>query len=178
MYHAISKVGTRALALVLALALGASGCGFRPLYGTASVDGRGHAVETHLAAIEIEPIANRLGQQVHNYLRDGMNPQGQPGSAAYFLDVRVAESSPGGLARRDLGASRTNIELEATFWLRDGADKVLLADTARAVTGFDVFRDPLNDISALEDAEDRTAQLLARMITSRVAAYFAQTGAP
>jgi LPS-assembly lipoprotein len=165
-------------AFVLALFLALAGCGFRPLYGRASKDAQGYSLEARMAAIEIRPIADRLGQQVHNHLRDSLNPGGQPDNPAYYLDVRVLETTPGGLSRRDLGASRVNIRLLATFWLRDPNDEVLFTDTATAVTGFDVFRDPLNDISAFEDAESRTAELLARMIASRIGAYFSVAKAP
>ena len=168
----------RALALVLMLALALPGCGFRPLYGKASLDSQGHTTEARLSAIEILPIADRLGQQVHNYLRDSMNPTGQPANPAYRLEVVVLETNPGGLTRRDLGASRVNVQLRAIYRLYDASDNLLLTDTAKAVTGFDVFRDPLNDISALEDAEERTAELLAQLITARVAAYFSLASAP
>jgi len=164
--------------LVIVLSLAINGCGFRPLYGRTSADSEGYPVESRLAAVQIEPIADRLGQYVHNYLRDGMNPMGQPKQPVYFLSVQVVETNPGGLSRRDLGASRLNVQLRAYFALRDAEYNVLLNDTAKAVTGFDVFRDPLNDISAKEDAEKRTAELLAQMITARVAAYFSIASAP
>lgn len=163
---------------MIAAGLALSGCGFRPLYGKASEDAEGYTVNAHMAAIEIRPISDRLGQMVHNALRNSLNPKGEPDRPAYYLDVRVAESNPGGLSRRDLGASRVNVELLGTFWLRDGNDAVLLQGTQQAITGFDVFRDPLNDLSALEDAERRTAELLARMIAARLAAYFSVAEAP
>jgi hypothetical protein len=68
--------------------------------------------------------------------------------------------------------------LRGYFTLSDGLDSVLLTDTAMAFTGYDVFQDPLNDISAMEDAQDRAAMLLAQMITARVAAYFSIASAP
>ena len=163
---------TLAIALALALAAPVQGCGFRPLYGQASRDSAGYSTEARLSAIEIAPIANRLGQQVHNYLRDAINPSGRPDTPAYRLEVVLVESNPGGLTRRDLGASRTNVALRAYFTLYDATDNPLLQDSAKATTGFDVFRDPLNDISAEEDAQERASRLLAQLIAARLAAYF------
>ncbi len=149
-----------------------TGCGFHPLYGTPGVDSHGYEMERKLAAIEILPIANRVGQQVHNYLLNNLNPGGPPQNPVYFLNVDIDQSAPGGLSRSDLDASRTNVQLTGYYTLSDQAGTILLSDSARAITGFDVFRDPLNDISAKEDARARSAELLARQIANRLAAYF------
>ena len=93
------------MALALAIALALPGCGFRPLYGKSSLDAQGYSTEARLSAVEIAPIADRLGQQVHNYLRDAMNPTGQPANPAYRLEVVVIETNPGGLTRRGADGS-------------------------------------------------------------------------
>ncbi len=158
----------RSFALAGALAP-LAGCGFRPLYGRPNADAAG--VDHQMAGIRIEPISDRLGQQLHNALRDRFNPLGQPAAAAYSLEVTLVQRLYGALARRDLSASRRNVELNAFYRLKDAAGKLLLSDRSQIVTGYDEFDDPLNDISALEDAQRRNTLQLADQIRTRIAVF-------
>jgi len=160
----------QSLALAGAFAL-LAGCGFRPLYGQANTNSTGVSVDHQMATVRIEPIANRLGQDLHNALRDRFNPLGQPSSAGYSLQVRVGERVYGALARRDLSASRRNVELNAFYWLKDGAGNIVMSERSVITTGYDEFDDPLNDISSFEDAERRGTLQLADQIRTRVAVF-------
>jgi LPS-assembly lipoprotein len=60
-----------------------SGCGFKPLYGTAG----GRDIPAELAKVEILPISDRSGQILRNGLIDKMNPGGRPTGAKYKLLV-------------------------------------------------------------------------------------------
>ena len=57
---------SRALLLFAVLALGPTGCGFRPMYGVPS--GPASSVDANLAAIRVGPIKDRIGQQLRNAL--------------------------------------------------------------------------------------------------------------
>ena len=155
-----------------AVGLGTSlaGCGFRPMYGTAS-GAAGTRVDQQMAEIHISPIADRQGQQLHNALRDRFNPLGQPSTSAYTLDITQITRTYGALARRDLSASRRNVQMNASYVLRDSSGNVVLNDRAVSTTGYDEFDDPLNDISAYEDAVRRNTLQLADQIRTRVAVY-------
>ncbi|HKP25532.1 MAG TPA: LPS assembly lipoprotein LptE [Dongiaceae bacterium] len=152
-----------------------AGCGFRPMYGnasatTASSTGGGR-VDQQMAGIHIDAIANREGQQLHNALRDRFNPLGQPADSPYTLGVNLTIRSYGALSRRDLSATRRNVELNAYYSLRDGADKVVMTDRSVITTGYDEFDDPLNDISAYRDSVRRGTLQLAEQIRTRVAVF-------
>ncbi len=166
-----------ALGLLLgAVALSAAGCGWKPLYGTRMPTGASTGsvgIDQQLAAVRVEPIANRLGQQLHNQLRDGLNPLGQPASSNYRLSVNLAVRTYGALTRSDLSATRRNVEVTAFYELVDNSGNVVLKDSSQTLTGYDEFDDPLNDISANESAQERSTIQLAEMIKMRLAAYFA-----
>src|SRR5262245_3375797 len=133
-----------------------AGCGFHPMYGTASATtASGAAVDQQMAGIRIEAIGDREGQELHNALRDRFNPLGQPGASTYSLNVDLDIRTYGALARRDLSASRRNVEMNAFYTLNDISDHVVLKDRAVITSGYDQFDDPLNDISAYEDAVRR-----------------------
>ncbi len=157
-----------------------AGCGFRPLYGTRSLSGAptgSPSIDQQLAAVRIDPISDRLGQQLHNALRDGLNPLGQPVSSTHHLSIKLTVRTYGALTRTDLSATRRNVELTAFYSLIDNAGEVALRDSSQIVTGYDEFDDPLNDISANESALERSTVALAEVIKTRLAAHFAQTQA-
>jgi LPS-assembly lipoprotein len=154
------------------------GCGWQPLYGTRTPIGTptsSPGIDRQLTAVRIDPIANRLGQQLHNQLRDRMNPLGQPAAATHNLSVQLAVRTYGALTRSDLSATRRNVEITAFYKLVDGSGKTVLQGSSQTLTGYDEFDDPLNDISANESAQERSTIQLAEMIKTRVAAYFAQS---
>lgn len=174
---ALGFLGAAALGLT-AGALG--GCGFKPLYGSRTPDGAATGnvgIDRQLAGIRVEPIANRLGQQVHNALRDGFNPLGQPAASTHRLSINLVVRTYGALARSDLSATRRNVEITAFYRLTDSAGNQVLSDSSQANTGYDEFDDPLNDLTANEHAQERAALQLAEMIKTRVAAFFAQNTA-
>lgn len=175
---ALRLLGAAALAVGPIGAL--SGCGFRPLYGNRTPGGAptgSVSINQQLAGIRVEPIANRLGQQVHNALRDGLNPLGQPVASTHRLAVSLTVRTYGALAQRDLSASRRNVEVTASYQLTDSAGTVILVDYAQTQTGYDEFDDPINDISANDHALERSALQIAEQIKLRLAAFFAQNTA-
>jgi LPS-assembly lipoprotein len=148
-----------------------AGCGFQPMYGKANTNAAGTSVDRQMASIRIEPISDRVGQQLHNALRDRLNPLDQPADEAYSLQVNLTVRVYGALARRDLSASRRNVELNAFYYLKDSAGNQLMNDRSVITTGYDEFDDPLNDLSAFEDAERRGTLQIADQIRTRVAVF-------
>ncbi|WP_119302528.1 LPS assembly lipoprotein LptE [Dongia deserti] len=166
--------------LVLAGAFAAlAGCGFRPMYGSANTNEAGVTVHQQVARVEISPISNREGQQLHNALRDRFNPLGQPDLSTYSLDVSLSIRTYGALSRRDLSASRRNVEMNAFYSLRDRSGNVVMTERAAITTGYDEFDDPLNDLTAYQDTLRRGTLQLADQIHTRVAVFLtAGTPAP
>jgi hypothetical protein len=88
--------------MIVALVL-LAGCGFQPLYGT-TVSGSG-ATEK-LGQIRIDPIPDRIGQQIRNFLLDRLNPYGQPARPVFRLIVKPTVSSTDLGIERDETATR------------------------------------------------------------------------
>jgi LPS-assembly lipoprotein len=107
-----------ALALLGLLALG--GCGWQPLYGQVH-DSNGAAIggnaAPRLAEVHVLPVADRVGQNLYNQLRDRINPGGVPADPQYDLVIRVAEHTTQLLILQDQTASRTDLTLNPTFIL-------------------------------------------------------------
>ncbi len=172
---------SRTLVLALAacaLALGA--CGFRPLYGGSD---RVSVAYRQLAAVRIEPIEDRIGQQLHNQLSDLLNPKGRPAKAAYVLYVDLEGGSEGLAVAKTKLATRTNFRLTAQYRLlsADG-DVTLLGGSNVVVSSYNVLSNAFTTLIAENDAKARAAEEMAFGIRSRLAAYFAtissRQGAP
>jgi LPS-assembly lipoprotein len=175
----------RAVAAAAALGLLALGaCGFQPVYG----GGAGSTQVSELQQIRIAPIGERRGQQLHNALRDLINPQGQPGDPVYRLVVALQERESRANVRPDATATRVTKRLTAQWELRrigpvgtqDGdpaRERVLLAGRSRSFNSYDVFDQPYATTVAARDAAERGVRGLARDIHTRVAAYLARPAA-
>jgi len=163
----------RTLALILALgALGA--CGFRPLYG--GTDDTSAPAE--FAAIEIKPIADRIGQQLHNRLLDYLNPRGRPSAPRYILRVSLAENVERLAVEKNAFATRANVWLRASYSLHEAkGGKPLLSANDVVVSSYNILRSDFATLQAQRDAETRATRELGNDIRLRLAAFFQRGGA-
>lgn len=157
------------LAIAVALLLG--GCGFHPLYG-----GRGESgFDADLAAIKVNTIQDRLGQQLALSLRDGLNPAGIRVAPRYALDVKlVAERHDLGI-RSDGTASRTQMMIVANFQLKELAtDRTVLQGMTRTAVSFDALTDEYANVVARQSAQERSLRDLSDDLRTRLAVYVSQ----
>jgi LPS-assembly lipoprotein len=153
--------------LLLGIPLLAS-CGFQPLYA----DRGGATAADQLAAVRIEPMPDRSGQELYNALRDGLNPLGRPASPDYVLRVQLEETSEELALRTDETATRVNLTLTAAFALLpvDGKEPVFQG-VSRTTTAYNVLTSPYATLTSSEDARSRALGDLAREIRQRLAIF-------
>ena len=158
-------------AAILALAP-LAGCGFQPLYATGK-DGE-TVSEDGLAATRIQPVNGRVGQQLHNLLRDRLNPSGQSSTPAYLLEVELSKSITQLGIRKDETATRANLTMTAKFKLRDAQSKrILLRSRSVSVSSYNILDALYATTVAEKDAVKRGLRELADDIRLRLAVYFA-----
>jgi LPS-assembly lipoprotein len=167
----VIRAAAFALALICAPIL--ASCGFQPLYGS---QGGTRNLPADLAQIEIGPIPDRLGQQVRNTLLDQLNPAGEPGAPNYHLDVKVDLNRQDVGYRKDESITRINLRLVASYQLKDGDDKVILAGAGRSIASFDVVQKDFSTLTAERDGEERMAEDVANQIVMQLAAHFQENG--
>ena len=157
------------IAVLVSAAAGA--CGFQPLYG----DRATAAGAAELAEVRINPIRDRIGQQLHNFLRDRLNPLGPPRRAHYVLNVTLTESKRELAIRKDEIATRANLTLTAAFQLRDQATgAVLLENNLQSTNSYNIVTSDFATLSAENDARRRAARELSDGIKTRLAVFFAR----
>jgi LPS-assembly lipoprotein len=152
-----------------ALALTAAGCGFRPLYGRKA---RGE-VDAELARVKVGIIADREGQQLHNYLLDRINRKGRPSSPDYLLSVSIRIEKIRQAFEPDKTATRMKLVFTADFELQEiTTEKVLLKSFARSVSSYNIVDSAIATRSAELDTIDRAARAVSEEIRMLLSLYF------
>jgi len=155
------------------IALGLSACGFRPLYEVP--DNQAMSPIGRMAEIRISPLPDRIGQQMHNLLRDRLNPAGQPLDPAYTLDIRLSESRTELGIRKDETATRANLNLSAQFTLNSTqSGGRLFSDRVRTVSSYNIVTSPFATGFAKDDARARALRELADAIQTRLGIFFSR----
>jgi LPS-assembly lipoprotein len=156
-------VKRRAL-LSLALATALAGCGFEPMHAH-----RGGAAGG-LPAIRIEPIADRSGQILRNYLLDRLSPQGVPARAEYMLRVRLQEPRQTLTLRRDDVISRLSYGAVANFELRGPDGRRVVTGSTSYSTDYEVTNSEFATLMALQSARERVLELVSDDIRNQIVA--------
>lgn len=152
--------------------LSAAGCGFHPLYAERGGDGAETSASAELAAIRIEAIPNRIGQEVYNMLRDRLNPNGRPDTPRYVLRVALKENSEILFISDDETASRVDLTLKANYELTEvGTDRVITDGVSRSTASYDVLSVEYEyaTVASKNAARTRAARLICDEIRTRLA---------
>lgn len=156
----------RALAALCLLPLAA--CGFHPLYADRSPLG----FDPTLAAIDVRPAPDRIGQILVAALREQLNPSGANLKPRYTLTLTmsIARSDLG--IRRDNTSSRGELAFNVSLKLNPaGSSDVLFQDSIRSITAFNVPDDAYAATIAEQNAREEAANELGSEIAERLAVY-------
>jgi LPS-assembly lipoprotein len=170
----LRPAGLAFLAL-LVLAAPLAGCGWQPLYGRNKDTGVGGDAAPRLAQVHIAPIADRVGQELYNNLRDRMNPQGVPQDPRYDLIITLAQVGAAQIVSQQQTTTRVDLTFTATYnlYLRSKPGVSIFKATSRTTTAYDIPNDPYSAVVSSDDAKRRGAQSLSDDISNRVASFLA-----
>jgi LPS-assembly lipoprotein len=156
---------------LLACAVVLAACGFRPLYGNSA----GSEASADLASVGIAPIADRIGQQLHNHLLELINPRGRPLQPRYTLRVRLSEGIEHLAVRKSELSTRANLRLVASFSLSPaGGATPLVEGSSVVVSSYNILKADFATLIAEKDARARAAREIAQDIRARLAVFFLQ----
>lgn len=167
-------------ALVI-LSLSLAGCGFQPLNsrntepsaGSASGQTNLNSTLSELGAIRIAPLSDRPGQEMHNLLRDRLNPSGQPSAPKYELELRLTESIRELAFESDETATRADLSITADYRLRSvDTQRVLSSGRSRSISSYNILERQFASTISESDARSRTLRDIADDIRIRLGAYF------
>ena len=152
-------------------ALSVAGCGFQPLYS----GGQNSEATAELATVHIAPIADRVGQQLHNHLLDLLNPKGRTRDPRYVLRVILRGSTQNLAVAKSKVATRSNYHLFAMYQLF-GADGKNLSfkGTSKAVSSYNILTSNFFTLIAENEAKTRAVQVISQDIHTQLAVFFVQ----
>ncbi len=169
---------------VIILGLSLAGCGFQPLNssntnpaaGASGAQISSNSTLSELSAIRIAPLSDRPGQEMHNLLRDRLNPSGQPSAPKYQLELRLTESIRELAFESDETATRADLSITANYRLRRvDTEKVLHTGRSRSVSSYNILERQFASTISESDARSRTLRDIADDIRIRLGAYFSST---
>lgn len=146
-------------------------CGFRPLYGDRAAGG----APSELAMIKVEPIPDRIGQQLHNKLLTGLNPRGRPRKPRYLLKAQIKESTASLAVRKSSFATRANLTVNAEYSLKTPADgKTLFSAKSSITVSYNILGSEFATLMAEKDARARAIREVSEDIRIRLGVFLAR----
>ena len=171
----LSRRAFVAAAATLALGL-AAGCTARPLYGELAPAGAaGGPGVGRLAAVDVPPVNNRVGQELRNYLIFMFGGgQGRPAQPDHRLELSTTASQS---VSASVNTGRVSLEptsgimvVTAAYTLRDAHSGDVVAQGTRSVQApYDIPAQDFAARRAVRDAENRAARELAELLRLVVA---------
>ena len=144
-------------------------CGFQPVFkkGTESI------LESEMRHIKINPIKDRIGQQLRNHLVHDVTPLGGSRTKKYILDVTLNESKQNLAIKKSEVATRANLHLTAKYEIRLSANGALLtAGQSQITTSFNILSQSFGTIVAEQNARSRAIREISSDIGIKIASFF------
>jgi LPS-assembly lipoprotein len=149
-------------------------CGFQPLYG--SRVGGGSPAE--FAQIKVEPIPDRIGQQLYNHLLTILNSDGRPERPRYVMKTQVTENLSALGVRKTAFATRANLQMEANYDVTSAATgRSVFSGTSSITVSYNILDSEFATLMAEKDARARAVQELSEDIRIRLGVFFSNLAA-
>ena len=154
------------LALLMPLAL--SACGFHPLY---SKNGADPNIREEFAGIQVDPLKDRQGQEIHNALIKTLTPAGQPAEPRYHLFVTYQVTESQAALSTDETATRDVMRFLILYKLYEG-NTVLTSGTFPEVFSYNFLQEHYANVGVQADIRARVSDQIAMEVHNRLAIYF------
>ncbi|MBH67199.1 MAG: hypothetical protein CMM58_02485 [Rhodospirillaceae bacterium] len=159
--------------ILIAVLNSLGGCGFKPLYSSNPTSGNG--IIQQLSVINIDPIRDRVGQQLRNYLIDILTPTGRPQAPHYVLKVVLEETRSNMVILRDATSTFAKVKIKAHFKLNSlSSNSTLVNKTTESTTVFNIVESEYANITAQHDARRRAVHAIGDNIKLTLALFFGQ----
>jgi len=154
---------------VLALATLVSACGFQPLYAPPP---SGAAPQAVIGAVDIPMIPGKAGHVLRTELDRLLSVEDSVGSPQR-LEIALRERVRRLGIRVDESATRADLYLTARYTLTPATGRTIRG-TVQTVATYQIPTAAFAEIAAQDDARERAAETLARMIRADLALRMAQ----
>ena len=143
-------------------------CGYQPIYSK-----KINTNNNELLYISVLNIKDRPGQILRNLLTNQLNPENKRVITKYRLSVEIFESKSDLGFRRDMSATRSDLENIAKYNLLDiKKGKVLIEDEVNSISSFDIVDSVYATNIAEKDARKKNLQVISDDIFTNLIIYF------
>ena len=142
-------------------------CGYEPIYS------KNANTNKELLSISVKNIKNRPGQILRNTLLNQLNPKRERVITKYRLIVEIFESKSSLAYRRDMSATRTDLEVTANYLLKDIKNgEILLKQEAKSISSFDVVESVYATLIAEKDVREKNLKVISNDIYTNLVIFF------
>ena len=144
-----------------------SSCGYEPIYS------KNINTNKELLSISIKNIKNRPGQILRNTLLNQLNPERERVIIKYRLIIKISESRTDLGYRRDMSATRADLEVIAKYFLKNAKnDEIILKEDVKSISSFDVVESVYATLVAEKDAREKSLKIISDNIYTNLVIFF------
>ena len=144
-----------------------SNCGYEPIYS------KNQNTNVEISKIYVKNIKDRSGQILRNSLLNKINPERERVIYKYRLIVEMSESKSSLAYRKDMSATRTDLEITANYFLSDiKNENILIKEEIKSTTSFDVVESVYATLIAEKDAREKSLQVISEDIFTNLVIFF------
>jgi len=142
-------------------------CGYEPIYS------KNANTNKELLSISVQNIKNRPGQILRNTLLNQLNPERERVITKYKLIVEIFESKSSLAYRRDMSATRTDLQITADYLLTDIKNgEILLNEETTSISSFDVVESVYATLIAEKDVREKNLKVISNDIYTNLVIFF------
>ena len=142
-------------------------CGYQPIYS------KNINTNDELLSISVSNIKDRSGQILRNFLTNQLNPENKRVITRYKLTVEISENRAEFAFRRDMSATRSDLENVAKYNLLDiKKGEVLLKEEVKSRSSFDIVDSVYATNVAEKDARKKNLEVISDNIFTSLVIYF------
>jgi len=142
-------------------------CGYEPIYSKNVYSNK------ELLSISVQNIKDRSGQILRNSLLNQLNPERKRVIIKYKLTVEISESRSSLAYRRDMSASRADLEIIGNYLLTNiKSGEILLKQEIKSISSFDVVESVYATLTAEKDARNKNLQIISDDIFTNLVIFF------
>ena len=157
------------LFLYLIVFFASTSCGYEPIYSK----NINKNINKELLSISVKNIKNRSGQILRNSLLNQLNPERERVILKYNLVIEISESKTDLAYRRDMAATRADLENSAKYLLTEiKSGEIVLKQVAKSISSFDVVESVYATLVAEKDAREKNLQVLTDNIYTNLVIFF------
>ncbi len=144
-----------------------SNCGYEPIYQ------KNLETSQDLLSVSVKNIKDRSGQILRNSLINKLNPEGKREIKKYNLIIELSESKTELGVRKDMSATRTDLEISIKYILRDIENSnIILQGNKKSISSYDVVESVYATLIAEKDARKKGIEILSDDIYTDLTIFF------